>query len=184
MLLITYLLGAFPTGVLLAWWHGVDLAKVGSGNIGATNVSRALGKKAGLLTLVVDTGKGLVAVLLAATAYPDRTLQIAAGVLVVAGHCFSIPNCLRGGKGVATTFGVLIAWHYEVALFGLLVFLACLKLVKIVAISSLTAMATVVAAIALLDYPLNSLIGSILIGFMVFARHRSNIHPKRYHLLF
>jgi glycerol-3-phosphate acyltransferase PlsY len=105
---IGYLLGSIPTGVLVARRRGVDLRTVGSGNIGATNVARALGRRAGVLVLVLDALKGLAAVLLALALRPSEPWLAGAGLAAVVGHLFPVWLRLQGGKGVATSVGVLL----------------------------------------------------------------------------
>ena len=97
-----YLLGAFPTGYLIARMNGVDVTAVGSGNVGATNVSRVVGKKAGIVTLLVDVFKGAFGVAVASGLSTSTLFVALCAVAVVAGHCFSVPPYLKGGKGVAT----------------------------------------------------------------------------------
>jgi glycerol-3-phosphate acyltransferase PlsY len=107
-----YLLGSIPFGLLLARCKGIDLRKHGSGNIGATNVARVMGKGWGLLTLTADLAKGLLPVLgcmWAMAGAADLDLWIAcAGLSAVLGHCYSIFLGFRGGKGVATAAGVFL----------------------------------------------------------------------------
>lgn len=134
-----YLLGSFPTGMLLAKSRGVNLASVGSGNVGATNVARALGKKAGLITLAIDVTKGALAVLLAGWISSSFEFIGAGAVAAVAGHCFSIPGKLRGGKGVATALGCLIVLSPLGAGVALLVFVATLAIFRFVSLASVTA---------------------------------------------
>ncbi|HET6370588.1 MAG TPA: glycerol-3-phosphate 1-O-acyltransferase PlsY, partial [Nitrospiria bacterium] len=123
ILIIGYLLGSIPCGLLVALGvKGIDPRRSGSGNIGATNVLRTAGKKEGLLTLLGDLGKGYLAVFLALKfAQGGEVWVLAAGLSAVLGHLYSIFLRFRGGKGVATSLGVLLAIHPAVALatFGL-----------------------------------------------------------------
>lgn len=105
---IGYLLGSIPTGVLLARHRGVDLRTIGSGNIGATNVARALGRKAGVIVLVLDALKGLAAVGIALMAGAREPVLAGVGMAAVLGHLFPVWLRLHGGKGVATSVGVLL----------------------------------------------------------------------------
>ena len=105
---IGYLLGSIPNGVLIARHRGVDLRTVGSGNIGATNVARALGRKAGVVVLVLDALKGLIAVLIASVVGATEPWLAGAGLAAVLGHLFPVWLKLHGGKGVATSIGVLL----------------------------------------------------------------------------
>src|SRR4029450_3808497 len=109
LILLAYLLGSLSFGLLMArMYGGADLRRSGSGNIGATNVARTLGKTAGVLTLLGDSGKGLVAVLLAQWYGSSLLISAAAALSAVLGHVFPIYHGFRGGKGVATALGVLL----------------------------------------------------------------------------
>jgi len=116
-ILAAYLLGAIPFGLLFArWLTGKDPREHGSGNIGATNALRTSGKKVGILTLLADIGKGSLAVALAGYLQDDMTLVAAVALAVFVGHVFPIYLKFKGGKGVATMFGVLIPWLPWVAI--------------------------------------------------------------------
>jgi glycerol-3-phosphate acyltransferase PlsY len=134
-----YLIGAFPTGVLLAKSQGVDLSKVGSGNVGATNVARALGKKAGILTLVIDVTKGVIAALAAGLVTDEPGFIGAASVACVLGHCLSIPGILRGGKGVATALGCLMVLSPISAATSVTVFAGVFGAFRFVSLASIAA---------------------------------------------
>ena len=108
-----FFLGAIPVGYLVGRYHGVDVRSVGSGNIGATNVGRTLGKRAGAVTFVLDSLKGVAAVFLPLLVTNDPgnldSLQPITGLLSLFGHCYSPFLNFRGGKGVATGFGMFVA---------------------------------------------------------------------------
>ena len=115
----SYFLGAIPFGLLIAKAHGIDLRKIGSGNIGATNVSRALGKKWAYICFALDVGKGLAPMLVAAAVLPaekntyDLLLWLAVGIAAIVGHVLPIYLKFKGGKGVATSLGVVLGlWPY------------------------------------------------------------------------
>ena len=118
--LIAYLLGSIPTGFLVAKARGIDIRTVGSGNIGATNVFRILGKPAGILVLLADAAKGWLAVFIVARlisgwSYPDagqpasEWFRLCAGIAAILGHNYSCWLHFKGGKGIATSAGVLVA---------------------------------------------------------------------------
>lgn len=170
-----YLLGAFPTGTLVAKKHGIDIAKHGSGNVGATNIARTLGKNAGILTLFIDCLKGFLAVFLAKIFFGDPTLEGLAGAAAVFGHCYSIPGKLRGGKGVATSFGVLIALSPTLALATACIFGGLFAATRIVSVSSVTA-ALFAPLFAFLAYPEYGWIYSVaVIGLLVVYKHKENL---------
>lgn len=136
-----YLIGGIPVGVLLARSRGVDLRKVGSGNIGATNLFRALGLKYGLLGFALDTLKGLVPVALcrSALSVSDRTLAVA-GFAAVFGHCFSPYLRFRGGRGVATSLGIALALYWPAGALPFLAWLAVTASTRYVSLGSVIAL--------------------------------------------
>jgi len=140
---IAYLLGSLPTAVWLGkWCYGKDLRDYGSGNAGATNTFRSFGSKAGSLVLLVDAFKGYAAVqLLTIWLYPDAStaLKIGLGLTAVAGHIFPVLAQFRGGKGIATLLGVVIALHPPAALLAVAVFMVSLFSFRIVSLSSILA---------------------------------------------
>jgi glycerol-3-phosphate acyltransferase PlsY len=119
LILASYLVGSIPFGVIVAKAHGVDLRKVGSGNIGATNVGRALGRKWGVVCFVLDMLKGLVPMLVMMSMLPQEKgprelwIWLGAGGATIVGHVFPVYLGFRGGKGVATSLGVVLGlWPY------------------------------------------------------------------------
>lgn len=171
-----YLLGCLPTGIILSRFvYGVDITKTGSGNVGATNVARSLGRRAGVITLLVDLTKGALAVFIAKTLSVEPWYHSSAAVAVVCGHCYSIPPYLKGGKGVATGLGVLSALLPGSALVSIAVFAAIFSATRFVSLASVVA--TLVA-------PLYSLVtgqlepvslGLIFIAAVIVYRHRENL---------
>jgi glycerol-3-phosphate acyltransferase PlsY len=137
-----FLLGSFPTGVVVARAKGVDLRKVGSGNIGTTNVGRALGRRWALLVLLGDAGKGAVPVLLADRLFDLAWLPAAAGLVAVLGQVFSLFLGGRGGKGVATSLGAGLALAPVPALCCAAVWVAVFAGFRISSVASLLAVAS------------------------------------------
>jgi glycerol-3-phosphate acyltransferase PlsY len=170
-----YLLGAFPTGYLVARLHGVDITAVGSGNVGATNISRTLGKKAGIITLIVDVCKGALAVWIAYLLSDIGWFQSACGVAAVCGHCFSVPRYLKGGKGVATALGVLLAFTPSSAVVAIVVFAALFATRKIVSLASVGAALAVPAASLIVNAPDYVVIGQVCMASVLIYRHKENI---------
>ncbi|NDC36901.1 MAG: glycerol-3-phosphate 1-O-acyltransferase [Proteobacteria bacterium] len=170
-----YLIGAFPTGMLLAKRRGIDLKTVGSGNVGATNVARALGKKAGLLTLGIDVSKGALAVALASSISDTQNFTGAAAVAAVMGHCFSIPGKLKGGKGVATALGCLSVLSPLSALGALVVFSGVLSWFRYVSLASVSAalFAPLVPLTLGRDLPSTTPIAAM--ALILTARHWANL---------
>lgn len=169
-----YLLGAFPTGYLVARAQGVAIEEHGSGNVGATNVLRTLGKKAGAVTFAGDFMKGLLAALLG-SAIGGPGFGLYAGAAAVCGHCFSIPGKLKGGKGVATAFGVFTFSSPIVALVALVSFALTLRLGRMVSLASIVAALVAPLVAVLTGIPNAMLLPLGGIGLLVVWRHRSNI---------
>jgi glycerol-3-phosphate acyltransferase PlsY len=124
----SYLVGSISFGLLIAKHRGVDLREVGSGNVGATNVGRALGKKTGRAVLALDAAKGIAPALIARLALgPDDPWTAAVGTAAVVGHCFPIWHRLRGGKGAATAVGVLLVLSPPAGIAGAATYFAVKK---------------------------------------------------------
>lgn len=138
--IFAYLIGSIPTAV---WYgkvfHGIDVREYGSGNAGATNSLRTLGKKAGIIVLVIDFLKGFLAVSVAFYFTSETTpyLSLIAGIMVIIGHIFPIFAQFRGGKGVATAMGVLVATFPWAALGCLIAFLVIVYFTKYVSLGSM-----------------------------------------------
>lgn len=168
-----YLLGSIPFGVVLARLAGLgDIRKLGSGNIGATNVLRAGSKLLAALTLLLDGGKGSAAVLIAQAYGTDMAVTAAVGAVV--GHLFPIWLRLRGGKGVATTLGVLLAIAWPVGVSACLTWLAAALVFRISSLASIVAL----AASPFYAYWLADAQRVELVAFLaviVIARHTANI---------
>lgn len=171
-----FLLGSFPTGVVVARSRGVDLRKVGSGNIGATNVGRALGKGWAAFVLVIDASKGALPVLVAERVAADPWVPALAGLAAVLGQAFSVFLRGRGGKGVATSLGAGLALAPLATLSCLGVFLIVFALFRIVSLGSLAAMAAFPAFLGLygIGTPPRYAFG-IAIAALVTLRHKDNL---------
>lgn len=185
-LLPFYLLGTFPTGYLIAKARGVNISNVGSGNVGATNVGRTLGKRAGALTLFGDVLKGALGVTIASALSSSSDYPCYAGIAVVAGHCFSIPGKLKGGKGVATALGVILCMAPTAAVFVLAVFWGVLEMWKMVSLASVSASLIAPIFTMLTGRPDYVSLSLALIAMTITFRHRSNLgriiqgtEPKR-----
>jgi glycerol-3-phosphate acyltransferase PlsY len=174
ILVAAYLLGSIPFGLLVSKIMGLgDVRKIGSGNIGATNVLRTGSKKAALATLLLDGGKGAAAVLLAWHFYGDTAAQVAAlGAFL--GHIFPLYLRFKGGKGVATFLGILLAIHPLTGLATCLTWLATALLFRI---SSLAALICALSApLWLWMFGLTSTTGlGLLLAALIWLRHGANI---------
>jgi glycerol-3-phosphate acyltransferase PlsY len=176
LLAAAYLLGSIPFGVAIARVAGgVDLHRVGSGNIGATNVLRAVGKGAALLTLLGDIGKGALAVGLARASGGTAPVVAAVALAAVVGHLFPVWVGFRGGKGVATTLGVVLAAMPAVGGLLLLIWLAVAAISRYSSLAALVAVAAMPLCVWLLDGRPSMVILSALLLLLVGVRHWENI---------
>lgn len=175
ILTISYMIGSIPTGILIARARGIDITREGSGNIGATNVARVVGKRAGAYTLLGDVCKGVFGVLLARVLGDSSWIVPAAAVTVVAGHCFSLPPMLKGGKGIATALGTNASLHFFAAMSGLAVFIVFAYFTRIVSLASLAAAATIPLVALVLGAPDSVSLPLAIISGIVAFRHRENI---------
>ncbi|MDD2876292.1 MAG: glycerol-3-phosphate 1-O-acyltransferase PlsY [Acidiphilium sp.] len=175
--LIGYLLGSIPFGLILTRAAGLgDVRKIGSGNIGATNVLRTGRKGLAALTLLLDALKGVVAVLLMHN--EGRWLVVIAGLFAVIGHLYPVWLGFRGGKGVAVGLGVLLAQAFPVGLIACLVWLGMAFWRKYSSLAALTAFASA-PVVALLFGDGRVALGAVPIAALVFHKHRPNIERLR-----
>jgi glycerol-3-phosphate acyltransferase PlsY len=177
-----YLLGAIPFGLLLTKLFGSgDVRKVGSGNIGATNVARAAGPLAGIFTLVLDAAKGAAAVWLAARfANESATWMIIAGLAALVGHCFPVWLGFHGGKGVATAAGVFLVLCPLALLGAVLLFVLVVVFSRYVSLGSISAAASMPMLIYFLwaphhAPPLVVTFGALAAAILIVYKHDGNI---------
>jgi glycerol-3-phosphate acyltransferase PlsY len=180
-----YLLGSIPTSVWVGRvFHGIDVREHGSGNAGATNVIRVLGWKTGVPVMIVDVGKGWLAAYLPvllklaeAGSGELTTLQILTGLTAIIGHVFPVFAGFRGGKGVGSTFGVLLSLHPLLTLSCLGVFLIVLFITGYVSVSSMSAgLAFPILLFSVFDTPsITFKIFSVFVAVALILTHRKNI---------
>lgn len=169
-----YLLGSIPFGIVIARALGLgDLRKIGSGNIGATNVLRTGNKPAALATLLLDSGKGAIAVLLARH-FGGETAAILAGGAAFLGHCFPVWLGFKGGKGVATFLGTLLALHWPLGLAACAIWAATAAISRISSLSALLA-AFLSPVVAWAMGRTDLIAVSVFMAALIFIRHRANI---------
>jgi len=180
LLLGSYLLGGIPFGVLVARAHGVDIMAIGSGNTGATNVIRALGKGPGLFVFLLDLLKGLVPAVAARVMFPERQeLWFLAGAMAVIGHSLSPFLKFKGGKGISTALGMALGSSPLVALVAFVVFAILLGTIGYMSFASMVAVAlTIPLTLIFRDSPWVTA-GFALLAVFVIYRHRSNIERLR-----
>ena len=186
--LLAYLLGSLPTGYIAGRLVGVDIRKVGSGNVGATNVTRALGKRFGYPVFLVDFAKGLAAVMLAVSMakaaqssaqFVDLCAAIGA-ICSLMGHSYSIWLGFSGGKGVATLMGALFGINWITALIVCVVWIVVFEATRYVSLASIAAAVALPIALAIMLFlkelptPI-PLYFSFCLGAIVVVRHRSNL---------
>lgn len=171
---VGYLLGSIPFGLLLTRAAGLgDIRGIGSGNIGATNVLRTGNKKLAAATLLLDAAKGAVAVLIA-RAWPGDTAALVAGLAAFLGHIYPVWLGFKGGKGVATYLGVLIALAWQLALLFAVLWLGVAKLGKISSLAAIVA--TIAVPIAAWSFGDRTLALTVtLMSIVVLIKHRANI---------
>ncbi|PWJ18168.1 glycerol-3-phosphate 1-O-acyltransferase PlsY [Jannaschia seohaensis] len=174
---LAYLLGSVPFGIVMARAFGLgDLRKIGSGNIGATNVLRTGSKPAAFLTLVGDAGKGGAAVLIARALLGEDAAQVA-GVFAFLGHCFPVYLGFKGGKGVATFLGTLIALSVPLGAAACLTWLAAAAAFRISSLAALIAAAA--APLWALWLRPEAWIFAAALAVLIFWRHAPNIRRIR-----
>ncbi len=181
ILCATYLMGAIPTGVLMGRLKGIDIRRHGSGNVGATNVARVVGKLPGFFVLLIDMGKGWVPVVILAphavgwgVPVTGETLKILLGITAVAGHIWNPFLQFQGGKGVATALGVLLGLDPRIAVGVLGIWLVVVFATRYVSVASVCAALGAPFLMAFLELPTNWILGSILVSCAIIARHRPN----------
>ena len=176
LVLAAMLLGSVPTGLLVARARGVDLRKIGSGNIGATNVGRALGRSWAIVVLLADAAKGYAPVLIAKHCEPSTWLWAAVGLATVCGHSFSVFLRGRGGKGVATSLGAAIGLAPVPAFAAFGVYLVLYALFRISSVGSLAGVAAFPILVVVLGPRAPAIVAfGAAAAVLVIARHKDNI---------
>jgi glycerol-3-phosphate acyltransferase PlsY len=189
VVIVSYLIGAIPTGYIIARaWRGIDIRDYGSGNIGATNVLRTLGRGPFILVLIADALKGYIPTLATWYVFQDQgaqtahALQVAAGIAAVLGHDFPVYIGFRGGRGVATSFGVFAALAMPLAVGLVAVGLFIVLAVRYMSVMSLVTVplgALVLFALAVVPggdvYTWTKVIFGVFATAIVFATHIPNI---------
>jgi glycerol-3-phosphate acyltransferase PlsY len=172
--LIGYLLGSIPFGLIFTWLAGEgDVRKVGSGNIGATNVLRTGNRWAAAATLVFDAGKGATAVLIG-WHYFGETGALVAAIAATLGHLFPVWLGFKGGKGVAVSLGILLALYWPVALLAAATWAAAAALFRISSLAALVA--SMATPFYMLTFGLtNYAVATLIIAVLIFIMHRDNI---------
>jgi glycerol-3-phosphate acyltransferase PlsY len=178
-ILVCFFIGSIPFGVIVGKLKGVDLRTIGSGNIGAANAFRALGWFGGILVLLGDVAKGCLCVYLAKyfVAAPQQLhlLQVLCGIAGILGHNYSFFLKFKGGKGIATSLGVLLFLDWQAALLGLLWWVVIVFLTRYPSLGSLTAALLIPIFMYLGQRPVEYLSFALLACVIAFYAHRANI---------
>ncbi|MCM3757210.1 glycerol-3-phosphate 1-O-acyltransferase PlsY [Sporosarcina aquimarina] len=181
LLVLAYLIGSIPSALWIGkLFYKTDIREHGSGNMGATNTFRVLGKKAGIAVTVFDILKGTAAVLLVSLPYfaDTHVHSLIVGVVAVIGHMYPVFAKFKGGKAVATSGGVLLGYSWPIFLLVILTFLVALKLTKMVSLTSMI-VAVMGAIYGIIYYFITGDIYLelviVLMGVFIFYRHRANI---------
>lgn len=184
LLLSAYLLGSIPSAVWIGkFFYKIDVREYGSGNAGATNTFRVLGKRAGIPVLLIDTFKGFLAVSLAYLSKYEpggnqfTNLQLVLGIASLIGHIFPLFASFRGGKGIATLLGIILAVHMYGALIAMGIFVVVLLISSYVSLGSMIAAVffPVIVIVIFKERTPSLIIFSILIAIMVLITHQKNI---------
>jgi len=175
LILAAYLLGSVPTGYILGRLAGVDVRKAGSGNVGATNVARVVGKTRGALTLILDVGKGWLAIVVARQLEVSLLCVTLVGMAVFLGHLYPIFLRFQGGKGVATALGVFLALAPGATLVLIGIFALTVAASRVVSLGSMSAALAAPVVFWLLGLPPMVVAMGGAIALMIIWRHRSNI---------
>jgi glycerol-3-phosphate acyltransferase PlsY len=179
LVVVAYLLGSIPTGLLLARAAGVDIRASGSGNIGATNVYRTLGRSVGVMTLIGDCLKGLLPVVVAGSLAFSPVWIAAVGLAAFLGHVYTVFLGFKGGKGVATALGVFLGVAPLAVVGALAVFVAVVWKTRYISLGSITAAAVMPGLVAVVDGRPVLVLMTVLIAALVVWKHRENIQRLR-----
>ncbi len=171
---LAYLLGSLPTGLFIAKIKGVDLKGAGSGNIGATNVLRTTGKGPALLTLIGDCLKGIAAVIIARYFNAGVFFEGVVGLFAILGHNFSLFLKFRGGKGVATSLGVLTIYSPQIGLFTIIIWLMTVLISRYSSLGALVSFGLMPLCAFVYESPWKMPV-FLIMTLLIFIRHKDNI---------
>jgi glycerol-3-phosphate acyltransferase PlsY len=173
---VAYLIGSIPFGVIVSKIAGIgDITKQGSGNIGATNVARVGGKKLGFITFFLDFTKGCLPAVIFIEYFGASLSALIFSLLLIIGHIFPIFNKFKGGKAVATSFGVIFTISPIVGIFTALLWLACFKITKISSASALFSFALMPFSFLFVTNQNQVLIFAMAVSLIIYIRHIENI---------
>lgn len=177
LIVFGYLVGSIPFGLVIGKIAGIDVRTSGSGNIGATNVSRLLGKKMGVVTLLADAGKAVLPMLVSAWFLADTNhlFVYATGGAAFLGHLYPVYLKFKGGKGVATALGIFIYIQPVAIVFCLALFVAVVKMTGYVSLGSLLASALMPILVCILDGVTPAFYLALFVAIFIWIKHHENI---------
>ncbi len=176
LIVISYIIGSIPFGVIISRLKGIDPRKVGSGNIGTTNVLRSAGVLPAIFTLLLDGGKGAISVLISKAIDPSSVFAgYIAGFASIMGHNFPVFLRFKGGKGVATTFGVLFVILPEIGIISMLIWLIVAISTRYSSLSALISLGLLPVTVFVISPTTINIIFSLLLSILIIIRHRDNI---------
>lgn len=176
IILLSYLIGSIPFGLIFSkYFDNIDPRAAGSGNIGFTNILRVAGKKAAILTLLCDTLKGSLPVLFGYYVVNDPGMALGSGFLSIIGHIYPITLKFKGGKGVATSFGVLIAAFPLVGAIAVSIWLIAILIWRYSSLGALLSFGALPIIMAFVEGELRAVLYSFLLTPLIYFRHGENI---------
>ncbi|WP_395462956.1 glycerol-3-phosphate 1-O-acyltransferase PlsY [Wolbachia endosymbiont of Cantharis cryptica] len=173
VLILSYILGSIPFSLIITRIKGINLREIGSGNIGATNVARTGNKRLAALALLLDSFKGFIAVYIAQQFFDDNLCIYISAILAVLGHMFPVWLKFSGGKGVATTLGVLVAFNMPISLVFISVWIIILLVFRYSSLASLTS--TTAAVLASFFFQKDLFFELLIVTVLIFLKHYKNI---------
>ena len=174
-IILGYLIGSIPFGVILGKLRGVDIRKVGSGNIGATNIYRNLGALPAIIVFALDLLKGSAAVWIALFIIPSPLIAVTSGIAAVIGHTYPVFIGFKGGKGSATSLGVLLGIAPDLFVIAMIYVAAAIAVTRYVSVTSITGVILVAMLMFVFHKPVEYLIAAIIVAFLIIIRHIPNI---------
>ncbi len=179
-LLITYFICSIPFGLLFSKiFAKTDIRELGSGNIGATNVTRILGKKLGILTFICDSGKSMIMVIIARFTFVEvdglHNFLVLVSLVGICAHIFPIYLKFKGGKGIATTIGSLLALDFNVGMLAIFFWILCFMAFRISAVASIIAIFSTTIFSTAYDAPILQIIFCWAVFVLIFYKHKENV---------
>lgn len=174
-IIIGYLIGSIPFGVLIGKIKGIDIRKVGSGNIGATNIYRTFGALPAIIVFALDLLKGSTAVWLALWIAPSPLIAITSGIAAVIGHMYPVYIGFKGGKGSATSLGILLGVAPDLFIVAIIYVVCAIAITRYVSVTSITGVLLLAVLMFLFHKPIEYSIATVIVAILIIYRHLPNI---------